>query len=70
VVSINTATQGTNLVNLKEIENHFKSRVREIVRMPYDPVLAAGSVIEWERLKTHTRAAARELAALVMDGIE
>jgi MinD-like ATPase involved in chromosome partitioning or flagellar assembly len=70
VVSINTATQGTNLVNLNEIENHFKSRVREIVRMPYDPVLAAGSVIEWDRLKTHTRAAARELAALVMDGLE
>ena len=70
VVSINTATQGTNLVKLNEIENHFKSRVREIVRMPYDPLLAAGSVIEWDRLKPHTRAAARELAALVMDGLE
>ncbi len=70
VVLINTATQGTNLVNLKEIENHFKSRVREIVRMPYDPLLAAGSVVEWDRLKPHTRAAARELAALVMDGLE
>jgi MinD-like ATPase involved in chromosome partitioning or flagellar assembly len=69
VVSINTATQGTNLVRLNEIENHFKSRVREIVRMPYDPLLAAGSVIEWNRLKPHTRAAARELAALVMDGL-
>lgn len=70
VVCINTATQGTNLVKLNEIENHFKSRVREIVRMPYDPLLAAGSVIEWGQLKSHTRAAARELAALVMDGIE
>ena len=70
VVSINTATQGTNLVKLNEIENHFKSRVREIVRMPYDPLLAAGSIVEWDRLKPHTRAAARELAALVMDGIE
>ena len=70
VVAINTATQGTNLVRLNEIENHFKSRVREIVRMPYDPLLAAGSVIEWNRLKPHTRAAARELAALVMDGLE
>jgi MinD-like ATPase involved in chromosome partitioning or flagellar assembly len=70
VVLINTATQGTNLVKLKEIENHFKSRVREIVRMPYDPLLAAGSVVEWDRLKPHTRAAARELAALVMDGLE
>jgi MinD-like ATPase involved in chromosome partitioning or flagellar assembly len=64
VVLINTATQGTNLVKLNEIENHFKSRVREIVRMPYDPLLAAGSVVDWNRLKPHTRAAARELAAL------
>ena len=70
VVLINTATQGTNLVNLSEIENHFKSRVREIVRMPYDPLLAAGSIVDWDRLKPHTRAAARELAALVMDGLE
>ena len=70
VVLINTATQGTNLVKLNEIENHFKSRVREIVRMPYDPLLAAGSVVDWNRLKPHTRAAARELAALVMDGLE
>ena len=70
VVCINTATQGTNLVKLTEIENHFKSRVREIVRMPYDPLLAAGSIIDWGQLKSHTRAAARELAALVMDGIE
>jgi len=70
VVLINTATQGTNLVKLSEIENHFKSRVREIVRMPYDPLLAAGSIVDWDRLKPHTRAAARELAALVMDGLE
>ena len=70
VVLINTATQGTNLVKLNEIENHFKSRVREIVRMPYDPLLAAGSIVDWDRLKPHTRAAARELAALVMDGLE
>lgn len=70
VVSINTATQGTNIVNLKEIENHFRSRVRAIVRMPYDPMLAAGSVVDWDRLKPHTREAARELAALVMDGID
>ncbi|MHB1234845.1 MAG: MinD/ParA family ATP-binding protein, partial [Microbacteriaceae bacterium] len=45
IVALNTATQGTNLVNLDEIEAHFKSRVREIVRIPYDPQLAAGSII-------------------------
>ncbi len=69
IVALNTATQGTNLVKLEEIEAHFKSRVREIVRIPYDPQLAAGSVINFKDLKPLTRSAARELAAMVMDGI-
>lgn len=69
VVALNTATQGTNLVKLEEIEAHFKSRVREIVRIPYDPQLAAGSVIDYKALKPLTRSSARELAALVMDGL-
>jgi MinD-like ATPase involved in chromosome partitioning or flagellar assembly len=69
IVALNTATQGTNLVKLEEIEAHFKSRVREIVRMPYDPQLAAGSVINFKDLKPLTRSSARELAALVLDGI-
>ncbi|MBC7518295.1 MAG: MinD/ParA family protein [Microbacteriaceae bacterium] len=69
VVALNTGTQGTNLVKLEEIEAHFRSRVREIVRIPYDPQLAAGSVINYSRLKPLTRAAARQLAALVVDGL-
>ncbi len=69
VVALNTATQGTNIVKVDEIEAHFRSRVREIVRIPYDPVLAAGSVIEYDRLQPLTRASARELAALVADGL-
>ncbi len=69
VVALNTATQGTNLVKLEEIEAHFKSRVREIVRIPYDPQLAAGSVINYRDLKPLTKASARELAALVTDGL-
>lgn len=69
VVALNTATQGTNLVKLEEIEAHFKSRVREIVRIPYDPQLAAGSAINYKDLKPLTKSAARELAALVIDGL-
>ncbi|TFC21400.1 MinD/ParA family protein [Cryobacterium glucosi] len=69
IVALNTATQGTNLVKLEEIESHFRSRVREIVRIPYDPQLAAGSVISWENLKPITRLAARTLAALVVEGL-
>jgi len=69
VVAINTATQGTNLVKLEEIEAHFASRVRAIVRMPYDEQLAAGSVIHWNDLRPLTRQSARELAAIVIDGM-
>jgi MinD-like ATPase involved in chromosome partitioning or flagellar assembly len=69
VVALNTATQGTNLVKLEEIESHFRSRVREIVRIPYDPQLAAGSVVTWRDLRPITRLAARTLAALVVEGL-
>jgi len=69
VVALNTATQGTNLVKLDEIESHFRSRVREIIRIPYDPHLAAGSVIDYRNLQPITREAARRLAAVVMDGL-
>ena len=69
VVALNTATQGTNLIKLEEIEAHFNSRVRQIVRIPYDPQLAAGSVVSYKDLKPLTRDAARELAALVVEGL-
>ncbi len=69
VVALNTATHGTNLVKLEEIEAHFRSRVRDIVRIPYDPALATGSVIRWPDLQKLTRNAARDLAALVIDGL-
>ncbi|WP_229662027.1 MinD/ParA family ATP-binding protein [Agromyces bauzanensis] len=69
VVAINLATQGTHLVKVDEIEAHFQSRVREIVRIPYDPQLAAGSVVNWHELRPVTQHAARELAALVVEGL-
>lgn len=69
VVAINLATQGTHLVKVDEIEAHFASRVREIVRIPYDPQLAAGSVVHWDELRPVTQHAARELAALVVEGL-
>ncbi|MGO4300528.1 nucleotide-binding protein [Leifsonia sp. RAF41] len=69
VVALNTATHATNLVKLEEIEAHFRSRVREIVRVPYDPQLAAGSVVSWKDLKPLTRLSARTLAALVVEGL-
>ncbi len=69
IVALNTATQATQLVKLDEIEQHFRTRVREVVRIPYDPSLAAGSVIKFSELQKGTQEAARELAALVVDAL-
>jgi hypothetical protein len=40
-----------------------------VVRIPYDPLLAAGSIVDFDRLKPVTQEAARILAALVVDGL-
>lgn len=69
IVALNTATQGSRMVRLDEIESHFQSRVREIVRIPYDPQLAAGAAITFRDLRPVTRHAARTLAALVVEGL-
>ncbi|WP_395639200.1 AAA family ATPase [Pseudolysinimonas sp.] len=69
VVALNASTQGTDLDKLHDIEEHFRSRVRAVVRIPYDPELAAGSIVRFEALRPFTRASARELAAVVVDGL-
>jgi len=69
VVALNTSTHGTDLVSLDEIENHFASRVRDIVRVPYDPHLATGATIKFSALKPLTVESIRELAASVVDGL-
>ncbi len=69
VVALNTATQGTDLLILDELEDHFASRVRDIVRIPYDPLLATGATIHFHALKPFTQEAIRELAASVIDGL-
>lgn len=69
VVALNTATQATLLVKLDEIEQHFRTRVRAVVRIPYDSALAAGSVIKFNELNKQTREAARELASEVIGSI-
>jgi MinD-like ATPase involved in chromosome partitioning or flagellar assembly len=69
VVALNASTQGTDLDKLHDIEDHFRSRVRAVVRIPYDPELAAGSVVRYDALRPFTRDSARQLAALVVDGL-
>ncbi|MFC7849604.1 hypothetical protein ACFUTU_14125 [Arthrobacter sp. NPDC057388] len=69
-VVINMAAGNRTLVNIDEIEAHFLSRVKNVVRIPHDRHLAEGSRIRLGQLKPATRAAAVELAALVVDELQ
>ena len=69
VVVLNTARPGAALVRASELEAHFNTRVRAVVRVPYDPQIAAGSAIAFRDLQPETRLAARELAATVVEGL-
>lgn len=69
VVVLNTSRPGTPLVRLDELEGHFRTRVRTVVRVPYDPHIGAGSAISFKELQPATRLAARELAASVVEGL-
>lgn len=69
VVVINNARPGAPLVRQDELEGHFRSRVRTVVSVPYDPHIAAGSAISYRELQPATRRAARELAAAVVEGL-
>jgi MinD-like ATPase involved in chromosome partitioning or flagellar assembly len=69
VVVLNNARPGAPLVRESELEAHFSTRVRAVVRMPYDPLIATGSAIAFRELQPATRQAARELAATVVEGL-
>ncbi len=69
IVVINMSAGSATKVNVDEIEEHFRSRVSTVVRLPYDPHLAEGSRVDLAKLRPATRIAATELAALVVDGL-
>ncbi|SDC37669.1 MinD/ParA family protein [Microbacterium enclense] len=69
VVVLNNSRPGAPLVRESELEAHFRSRVRTVIRMPYDARIAAGSAIAFRDLQPSTRQAARELAAAVVEGL-
>lgn len=69
VVVINSTTPGTPSVRLDEIGKHFESRVRSIVRVPFDAHLATGAAVTFADLRPETRLAVRELAAIVVEGL-
>lgn len=69
VVVLNQSRPGVPVVRAEELETHFRSRVRRVLRMPYDPLIAQGSAITFRELQPATRHAARELAAIVVEGL-
>ncbi|WP_322409329.1 MinD/ParA family protein [Microbacterium invictum] len=69
VVVLNNSRPGPPVVRPDELETHFRSRVRQVIRMPFDPQIAAGSAITFRDLQPATRLAARELAATVVEGL-
>ena len=66
VVVLNQTSAGIPVIKMDEIEGHFRTRVREVVRIPYDPMIASGSAITFRDLAPRTRQAARELAAVLV----
>jgi len=69
IVVLNNARPGTPLVRVGELESHFRTRAKDVLRIPYDPAIAAGSTISFSELQPATRAAARRLAAAVVEGL-
>ena len=67
VVVIN-ALHGSSLVQVDELERHFRQRCRAVVRIPHDRRLEAGAETTLEELAPATRNAYLELAAAVADG--
>lgn len=67
IVVINMAAGDGTRVSVDEIEEHFRTRVSHVVRIPHDRHLAEGSQVDFSKLRPATRAAAVELAALVVD---
>ena len=69
IVVLNQSTPGAPLVRLTELESHFATRVKNVIRMPYDAQIAGGGTIVFANLQPETRVAARELAAALVEGL-
>ncbi|MDQ0725045.1 MinD-like ATPase involved in chromosome partitioning or flagellar assembly [Microbacterium sp. W4I20] len=69
IVVLNQSTPGAPLVRLNELQAHFATRAKSVIRMPYDPQIAGGGTIVFANLQPETRIAARELAAVLVEGL-
>ncbi|MGZ4589564.1 MAG: nucleotide-binding protein [Actinomycetes bacterium] len=65
VVVISSVRPGGGIVDVAQLEEHFASRCRDVVTIPYDPHLEAGGVLDLADLDVGTLDAYRTLAAAV-----
>ncbi|HMA47363.1 MAG TPA: MinD/ParA family protein [Frankiaceae bacterium] len=68
VTVISNIPAGGAPVDVDQLARHFATRTRRVVRVPYDPHLAAGGHVDLDALGPTTRAAYLHLAAAVADG--
>jgi putative peptide zinc metalloprotease protein len=68
VAVLNTVQGSNGAVDLDRIEQHFASRCRTCVRIPWDPHLDSGAEAMLDGLRTSTRSAYLELAAAIAAG--
>ena len=69
IVVLNQSTPGAPLVRLSELESHFSTRAKHVLRIPYDAQIAGGGAIDFTRLQPETRRAAREIAATLIESL-
>jgi MinD-like ATPase involved in chromosome partitioning or flagellar assembly len=66
-VVLSSARPGVMPIDLEQLTEHFRSRVRSICVIPYDPHLAEGAQISLELLNRKTQHAYMSVAASVAD---
>jgi ATPases involved in chromosome partitioning len=66
-VAVLSCDRSSSEVDLDRIRAHFAARCRAVVEIPHDPHLATGGRVELGRLRTATRDAAYQLAAVMAD---
>ena len=69
VVLSTVRPRNKSTVDLDRLEQHFASRCRAVVRIPYDAHLEEGAEVELEQLSPGTTEAYLRLAATVGDGL-
>ncbi|MCK9932989.1 AAA family ATPase [Frankia sp. Mgl5] len=67
VTVISMFPQQGETVDVDALEDHFASRTRQVVRVPFDPHLASGGHIVLDELRRETRRAYEEIAGAVAE---